>query len=52
MSETSKKLKELRSQLSQVQRRRSSCKGDPEMLRDLDDQARALKDEISRLERR
>jgi len=52
VSETGKKLRELRQQLRDVQRRRASCKGDPEMLRDLDDRARDLRNEISRLERR
>jgi hypothetical protein len=52
LSETSKKLRELRQQLGDVQRRRVSCKGDPEMLRDLDEYARDLRNDISRLERR
>jgi DnaJ-domain-containing protein 1 len=53
MPESNKqRLKALRRQLSDAQRRRASCKGDPEMLRDLDEQVRDLRNEISRLERR
>jgi len=46
-----RQLKQLRRQLGELKRRRASCKGDPDMLRDLDDQARAIQDEIRKLER-
>jgi DnaJ-domain-containing protein 1 len=49
---TQQRLKTLRKQVSEIQRRRASCKGDPEMLRDLDEYARDLRNDISRLERR
>jgi len=52
MPESSKhRLKMLRKQLGALQRRRAACKGDPEMLREIDDQSRVLKDEIRKLER-
>jgi DnaJ-domain-containing protein 1 len=49
---TQQRLKTLRKQVSEIQRRRASCKGDPEMLSELDEQVRDLRSEIRRLERR
>ena len=46
-----KQLDDLRRQLSQLQRSRAHCKGDPDALRDLREREEDLKQKISNLDR-
>ena len=49
MSKDERRINQLRKELRGVKSRRAACKGDPEMLRDLDDEARRLQTEIRQL---